>query len=58
MTRAAHNKQLQRTVKRRSGDSASAPFHYALALRFIRHRAAAELRRYAPLAVVSRGHAL
>ncbi len=38
-------KQLQRTVIRRRGDSASAPFHYALALRFIRQRAAAELRR-------------
>jgi hypothetical protein len=39
------NKQLQRTVTRRRGDSASAPFHYALALRFTRQRAAAELRR-------------
>jgi hypothetical protein len=44
---AAHNKQLQRTVTRRRGDGASAPFHYALAPRFTRHRAAAELRRYA-----------
>jgi hypothetical protein len=41
------NKQLQRTVIRRRGDVASAPFHYALAPRFTRYRAAAELRRYA-----------
>jgi predicted N-formylglutamate amidohydrolase len=41
-----HNKQLQRTVMRRRGDVASAPFHYALAPRFTRQRAAAELRRY------------
>ena len=39
------NKQLQRT--RRRGDGASAPFHYALAPRITRQRAAAELRRYA-----------
>jgi hypothetical protein len=39
------NKQLQRTVVRRRGDGASAPFHYALAPRVIRQRAAAELRR-------------
>jgi hypothetical protein len=39
------NKQLQRTVIRRPGDGASAPFHYALAPRFTRRRAAAELRR-------------
>jgi hypothetical protein len=38
---------LQRTVIRRRGDAASAPFHYALAARFTRQRAAAELRRYA-----------
>jgi hypothetical protein len=38
-------KQLQRTVTRQHGDSASAPFHYALAPRFTRCRAAAELRR-------------
>jgi hypothetical protein len=43
--RSGTYKQLQRTVARRRGDSASAPFHYALALRFIRQRAAAELRR-------------
>ena len=41
-----HNKQLQRTVTRRRGDVASAPFHYALAPRFTRQRAAAEQRRY------------
>ena len=43
------NKQLQRTVTRRRGDAASAPFHYALASRITRQRAAAELRRSAPL---------
>ena len=42
---AAHNKQLQRTVTRRRGDGASAPFHLRLAPRFIRRRAAAKLRR-------------
>ena len=41
------NKQLHRTVKRHRGDAASAPFHCALASRFIRQRAAAKLRRYA-----------
>ena len=45
--RQPHNKQLQRTVIRRRGDGASAPLHYALAPRFQRHHAAAELRRYA-----------
>jgi hypothetical protein len=40
-----HNKQLQLTVKRHRGDTASASFHYALAVRFTRQRAAAELRR-------------
>jgi len=44
----APNKQLQRTVTRRRGDAASAPFHYALAARITRRRAAAELQRYAP----------
>ena len=39
------NKQLQRTVIPYGGDVASAPFHYALAPRVIRQRAAAELRR-------------
>jgi hypothetical protein len=39
------NKQLQRTVTRHRGDDASAPFHCALASRFKRQRAAAELRR-------------
>jgi hypothetical protein len=42
----AANKQSQRTVKWHRGDAASAPFHYALAARFARQRAAAELRRY------------
>jgi hypothetical protein len=41
------NKQLQRTVIRRRGRAARAPFHYARAPRFKRQRAAAELRRYA-----------
>jgi hypothetical protein len=41
----ASNKQLQRTVERHRGDAASAPFHYALAPRSKRQRAAAELRR-------------
>jgi predicted N-formylglutamate amidohydrolase len=39
------NKQLQRTVIQHRGDTASAPFHYALAVRFTQRRAAAELRR-------------
>jgi hypothetical protein len=42
---APYNKQLQRTVTRHRGDVANAPFHYALAPRFTRQRAAAELRR-------------
>ena len=33
------NKQLQRTVPRRRGHVASAPFHYAHAARFTRQRA-------------------
>jgi hypothetical protein len=33
------NKQLERTVIRRRGRAASAPFHYAHAARFIRQRA-------------------
>ena len=41
----AHNKQLQRTVTRRRGRAARAPFHYARASRFTRRRAAAELQR-------------
>jgi hypothetical protein len=41
-----YNKQLQRTVTRRRGRVARAPFHYARAPRFTRRRAAAELRRY------------
>jgi hypothetical protein len=39
------NKQLQRTVERHRGDAARAPFQYARASRFMRQRAAAELRR-------------
>jgi hypothetical protein len=39
------NQRLQRTVTRRRGDVASAPFHYALAPRIARQRAAVELRR-------------
>jgi biopolymer transport protein ExbD len=49
VSRVSSNKQLQRTVTRRRGDVASAPFHYALAPRFTRQRAAAELRRYTSL---------
>jgi hypothetical protein len=49
----AHNKQLQRTVIRRHGDAACAPFHYAHAARFKRQRAAAELRRYTALGATS-----
>jgi len=45
ITRAPHNKQLQRTVTRRRGDGTSAPFHYALAPRWTAQRAAVELRR-------------
>jgi hypothetical protein len=41
------NKLLERTVTRDRGDGASAPFRFALAPRFTRERAAAELRRYA-----------
>jgi hypothetical protein len=44
-----HNKQLERTVIPHRGDAASAPFHYALASRFTRQRAAAQLRRYIQL---------
>ena len=40
------NKQLQPTVIPRHVRAASAPFHYALATRWIAQRAAAELRRY------------
>jgi hypothetical protein len=40
------NKQLQRTVIRRRGRAARAPFHYARAARWLAQRAAAELRRY------------
>ena len=43
--RLPSNKQLQRSVERRRGDAARAPFHYARASRFQGQRAAAELRR-------------
>jgi hypothetical protein len=46
-TRAPANKQLQRTVTRRHVRGACASFHYALAPRWIRGHAAAELRRSA-----------
>jgi hypothetical protein len=39
------NKQLERTVLRRRGRAASAPFHYAHAARWTRRHAAAQLRR-------------
>ena len=45
----SHNKQLQRTVIRRRGRAARAPFHYARASRWTAGHAAAELRRYAAL---------
>jgi hypothetical protein len=45
VTAVTPNKQLQRAVTGRCGDVASAPFHYALAPRFTRLRAAADLRR-------------
>ena len=44
-SREPPNKQLQRTVTGRRGDGASAPLHYALAPRWTRGHAAAELRR-------------
>jgi predicted N-formylglutamate amidohydrolase len=40
-----YNKQLQRTVIPNRMRATSAPFHYALAARWIAQRAAAELRR-------------
>ena len=45
-------KQLQRTVIRRRGRGASAPFHHAHAPRWIAQRAAAELRRYASISLM------
>jgi hypothetical protein len=42
----APNEQLQRTVTRRRGRAARAPFHFARASRWTAQRAAAELRRY------------
>ena len=41
------NKQLERTVMRHRAAAASAPFHYALAVRSARRRAPAQLRRSA-----------
>jgi hypothetical protein len=41
----APNKQLERTVNTQRGVGPSAPFHYALVPRFMRQRAAAQLRR-------------
>ena len=41
----ASNKQFEPTVIRRHVRAASAPFHYALAARWTRDRAAAQLRR-------------
>jgi hypothetical protein len=46
---ATPNKQLQRTVARRRGRGACAPFHYAHVPRWTRGHAAAELRRYASI---------
>lgn len=46
MHTSSYNKQLQRTVIRHRSAGASAPFHYALAPRITRERAATELRRY------------
>jgi hypothetical protein len=46
MSQAPPNKQLERTVIRRRVRAASAPFHYALAARWTRGHAAAQLRRY------------
>jgi hypothetical protein len=40
------NKQLERTAIRHRVRAASASFHCALASRFTRQRAAAQLRRY------------
>jgi hypothetical protein len=41
-----HNKQLPRTVVCHRGDTASAPFHYVLAVHFTGELAAAQLQRY------------
>jgi hypothetical protein len=45
--RVSANKQLQRTVIPNRWRAASASLHYALAARWTRGHAAAELRRYA-----------
>ena len=47
------NKQLQRTVTRRRGRGACAPFHYAHAPRWTAQRAAAELRAMRPSVAAS-----
>jgi hypothetical protein len=46
---AAHNKRLERAVTRYRVRATSAPFHYALAARWTRQRAAAEPRRSAEM---------
>jgi hypothetical protein len=55
MSRVSSNKQLQRTVIPNRLRRASASFHYALAPRIPRQRAAAELRRYAAQVGSSKG---
>jgi hypothetical protein len=45
MGSAPPNKQLQRTVTRRRRRGASAPFHHALAPRWLAQSDAVELRR-------------
>jgi hypothetical protein len=50
---APHNNRLQRTVRGHRWRAASAPLHCALAPRFTRRRAAAELRRYAARSAVA-----
>ena len=50
-SRLPANKQLQRTVIPQHVRAASASFHYALAARWTRGHAAAELQRYAALGV-------
>jgi hypothetical protein len=47
--RPPYNKQLEPTVIRRHVRAASAPFHYALAARWTRGRAAAQLQGYTAL---------
>jgi hypothetical protein len=52
MWQAPYNKQLQRTVQTASRRTACASFHYAHAVRVMRQRAAAELRRYAAMRAI------